>query len=609
MVVRSRLYPTNPLLLTLLTLLALILWTPLATADEVTAALDKTTVAENEIVKLTVRANFSDTGSGPDFSGLKRDFDVLSKSQNSQFSFNLGTNQALSFWVVSLKPKSVGTFEIPPIPVGDQESEPLFLEVRPARQMTDPNGNPLVMLRFKTDELQPYVQQQVILTLELYNAATLQNAKLTTPNHPNLLLERLSDDQIRYEEINGTSYQVLTREYVAFPQRSGTLELINQSVEGTLNTGSGRRLVSVKSTPITLDVLPIPASYGNTNWLPTDAVAVKSQLTTTLTDPRVGDTLNWNISLTAQGVLGEQLPTLSFDSTRAYKLYTTSPVFDSSKSSAGIMGRQSIDIEVVPTQAGELTLPPVTVTYWDPTERAIKTVTANTNTLEVAPLPNSIPQSDASAPETEPTENNTPESTVPTQSSQSVAPISLTKTKPPVPSIADPNEPAPMEVVIDSPESQSSWVVWLALGLIGIGTIGLIGAILIHKRKQLDSASNSVPTLQEFAPLTSNSEDAAFQQLLTSCRTSDLGRLRPCLLEWARHRWGDSAIRGVEDIKRLANNPRLTQLLMEAELVMYSNSAAHSWDGQALGDVLEEYATGQSKPSQASQLKTLYPNF
>ncbi len=609
MVVRSRLYPTNPLLLTLLTLLALILWTPLATADEVTAALDKTTVAENEIVKLTVRANFSDTGSGPDFSALKRDFDVLSKSQNSQFSFNLGTNQALSFWVVSLKPKSVGTFEIPPIPVGDQESEPLFLEVRPARQMTDPNGNPLVMLRFKTDELQPYVQQQVILTLELYSAATLQNAKLTTPNHPNLLLERLSDDQIRYEEINGTSYQVLTREYVAFPQRSGTLELINQSVEGTLNTGSGRRLVSVKSTPITLDVLPIPASYGNTNWLPTNAVAVKSQLTTTLTDPRVGDTLNWNISLTAQGVLGEQLPTLSFDSTRAYKLYPTSPVFDSSKSSAGIMGRQSIDIEVVPTQAGELTLPPVTVTYWDPTERAIKTVTANTNTLEVAPLPNSIPQSDASAPETEPTENNTPESTVPTQSSQSVAPISLTKTKPPVPSIADPNEPAPMEVVIDSPESQSSWVVWLALGLIGIGTIGLIGAILIHKRKQLDSASNSVPTLQEFAPLTSNSEDAAFQQLLTSCRTSDLGRFRPCLLEWARHRWGDSAIRGVEDIKRLANNPRLTQLLMEAELVMYSNSAAHSWDGQALGDVLEEYATGQSKPSQASQLKTLYPNF
>ncbi|MFD1382537.1 BatD family protein [Rhodanobacter aciditrophus] len=609
MVVRSRLYPTNPLLLTLLTLLALILWTPLATADEVTAALDKTTVAENEIVKLTVRANFSDTGSGPDFSALKRDFDVLSKSQNSQFSFNLGTNQALSFWVVSLKPKSVGTFEIPPIPVGDQESEPLFLEVRPARQMTDPNGNPLVMLRFKTDELQPYVQQQVILTLELYSAATLQNAKLTTPNHPNLLLERLSDDQIRYEEINGTSYQVLTREYVAFPQRSGTLELINQSVEGTLNTGSGRRLVSVKSTPITLDVLPIPASYGNTNWLPTDAVAVKSQLTTTLTDPRVGDTLNWNISLTAQGVLGEQLPTLSFDSTRAYKLYPTSPVFDSSKSSAGIMGRQSIDIEVVPTQAGELTLPPVTVTYWDPTERAIKTVTANTNTLEVAPLPNSIPQSDSSAPETEPAEVNTPESTAPTQSSQSVAPISLTKTKPPVPSIADPNEPAPMEVVIDTPESQSSWIVWLALGLIGIGAIGLIGAILIYKRKQIDSASNSVPTLQEFAPLTSNSEDAAFQQLLTSCRTNDLGRLRPCLLEWARHRWGDSTIRGVEDIKRLANNPRLTQLLMEAELVMYSNSAAHSWDGQALGDVLVEYATGQSKPSQASQLKTLYPNF
>lgn len=612
MVAQPQPYPKHLSALTLLMLLAMAFWSSLTHADQVSAALDKTTVAENEIVKLTVRADFSDTGSGPDFSGLKRDFEILSKSQNSQFSFNLGTNQALSFWVVSLKPKAVGNFQIPPIPVGDLASEPLFLEVKPARQMTDNNGNPLVMVQFKTDELQPYVQQQVILTLELYSAATLQNAQLSTPNHPNLLLERLSDDQIRYEEINGTSYQVLTREYIAFPQRSGPLELTNQTVEGTLNTPSGRRIVNVKSSPITLDVLPIPASYGNTNWLPSNAVAVKSQINSTLSDPRVGDTLNWNISISAQGVLGEQLPTLSFDSTRAYKLYPTSPNFSSNKSSAGVMGRESIDIEVVPTEAGKLTLPPVTVTYWDPTDRSIKTVTANANTLDIAPLPNGgaatsgTNATPAQAPTSETINEAAP--TAPAQP-QSVAPISLAKPTKPITNNASSDQPTPIEVVIEEQNTGGSWIKFIAIGLISVGLIGLALAFLLRRLKRPTNNKNDVPTLQEFAPLYSNDEHSAFEQLLMSCRTNDLSTLRLNLLEWARHRWGDDTIRGVEDIKRLANNPRLTQLLMEAELVMYSDTASSTWNGQSLADVLEEYATGNAKPSQASQLKTLYPNF
>lgn len=579
-------------------------------ANEVSAALNKNVVTENEIVQLTVRADFSDTGTGPDFSPLKRDFDILSQSQNSQFSFNLGTNKALSFWVVTLKPKAVGNFQIPSIKVGNETSNPLYLEVKPARQMTDTNGNPLVRLEFKTDTLQPYVQQQVKLTLELFSAAPLQNTKLSTPNHPNLLIERLSDDQIRYEDINGTSYQVLTREYIAFPQRSGSVQLNNQTVDAILSTSSGRRAITVKSSTIDLDVLPIPASYGNTNWLPTDALAIKSQLTTSLDTPRVGDTLNWTIDISAHGVLGEQLPTINFDSTRAYKLYPTPPKFDTRKSSAGVTGRESINIEVVPTEAGTLTLPKVEVIYWDPTERAVKSVSAMTNTMEIAALPSIAATEISSAPQTPTPE---PSQTIDNneKTSEPVAPISLKKpnkvTEPSVPSDA---EPAKLNVVLETQQSTPiPWVTILAIALIVMGTTGLL--ILLRRQRQhpRSETDEQVPTLQEFAPLTSQDESSAFNQLLNGCRNNDLSTLRLNLLEWARHRWGSDSIRGVEDIKRLANNPRLTQLLMEAELVMYSDTASTQWNGEALANTLEEYATGQKKPSQASQLKTLYPNF
>ena len=194
----------------------------------------------------------------------------------------------------------------------------------------------------------------------------------------------------------------------------------------------------------------------------------------------------------------------------------------------------------------------------------------------------------------------------------SVAPISLAKPKPTPqtePVTQDTNSPAPLEVVVQTSDDRA-WQGYLAATLIGIGVFGL-GAWLWLRRKSHAPRSNNdeVPTLQEFAPLSSGSETQAYQTLLSGCRDNNLATLRLNLLEWARHRWGDNAIRGVDDIKRLADNPHLTQLLMEAELVMYSPAAATQWDGNALADAIEEYVTGEKKPSQASQLKTLYPNF
>jgi hypothetical protein len=114
--------------------------------------------------------------------------------------------------------------------------------------------------------------------------------------------------------------------------------------------------------------------------------------------------------------------------------------------------------------------------------------------------------------------------------------------------------------------------------------------------------------LQEFAPLSTSDEQSAYNALIECCQQNSLQSLRPKLLEWARHRWGDNEIRSVDDIKRLTS-VQVTQLLMEAELMLYSNNPAHEWQGEPLAIALEEYTSGQAKPSQASQLKTLYPNF
>lgn len=585
----------------LMTALLLSLFSGASHAASVTASLNKNVSTENEIVQLTLRADFSDTGNGPDLTPLQRDFDVLGKSQNSQFSFNLGTSTALNFWVISLMPKSVGTVEIPPIKIGNHESQSIKLTVNSSPQLLDKNGNPPVIMKTDVSEVEPYLQQEVILRVELYTSVALQNANRSTPSHPDLVIERLIDDQITYQTLNGTQYQVITREYLAFPQRSGIITIAPQTIKAMINTSTGRRMIKVQSEPLNLQILPIPASYSSDVWLPSSNITVSTKLEKNGDNPRVGDTLIWTIDIKAKGALPEQIPTLDFNSTRHYKLYPKTPQFSNQKTSDGVTGNQIISVEVVPTEEGTLLLPDINITYWDTEKRAISNINASTTGITIAPLPNT-----SNTTETDNTEKNKQiiSEPLPAQPS-SVAPISLAK-KPANKTIAINN----MQIAINNSDNNLSLRHYLIAGLLTITLcmLGLWLSIWLKKKKSSPEVESSVPTLQEFAPLSTQDEESAYTALIRSCQQNSLTTLRPCLLEWARHRWGDYEIYSVDDIKRLTS-VQVTQLLMEAELMLYSNNPIHEWQGEPLANALEEYTSGQEKPSQESQLKTLYPNF
>ncbi|TYL47513.1 BatD family protein [Marinomonas sp. IMCC 4694] len=580
--------------------LCVFLTSPLYAAS-VTASLSNKVSIENEVIQLTLRADFSDTGDGPDLTPLERDFTILGKSQNSQFSFNLGTSTALNFWVINLMPKSVGTIEIPSIKIGDYQSDPIRILVKSSPQLMDNNGNPPVMIKLEASETEPYLQEQVILSVKLYTSVALQNANRSIPSHPDLVVERLFDDQMSYQTVNGTQYQVVTREYLAFAQRSGTLTVPAQSIQAMINTSTGRRMIKVQSDPLTLQVLPIPASYSNDAWLPSQNVTITTELTKTNDSPRVGDTLIWTITMQADGALPEQIPTIEFNSTRHYKLYPKPPKFDTQKSRSGVIGQQTIIIEVVPTEEGTLTLPPISISYWDTQQSRLNTVTAVTPSINIAPLPIMVKQKTDALDDKVIVDAPLPPQT------RSVAPISLAKTQP-----LKPAEKPTATALIASSNEAPTWSIkqYLVTGLLVLALLMLSLWVRMgwKQRKTEPTRVDDVPTLEQFAPLNTRDETSAFEALIDGCQQNDLQQLRSRLLEWARHRWGDEEIRSVDDIKRLTS-VQVTQLLMEAELMMYSQNPTHIWQGEPLADALQEFTSGKEKPSQASQLKTLYPNF
>jgi len=477
---------------------------------------------------------------------------------------------------------------------------PLILEVKNAPQLLDENGNPPVLLKVFSSEPQPYLQQQVILTMELYTSVALQNANISTPNHANLVIERLIDDQARVELINGTTYQVRTRTYLAFPQVSGQLDIAPQTISAMINTNTGRRIIKVQSLPISLQVLPIPASYSSDYWLPAESVSISSKLSP-MTDVHIGDTLTWEIEINAAGALPEQIPPIAFSSTSDYKLYPQPAEFNSNKASSGINGSQSLTIEIVPTREGVITLPSIEVPFWNVEERTVEVSSTDSLSLSILPLGSNLNNQARSSQPSNLQDNATENEPFKNQSQ----PISLAKPK--KQKQAD-SQSINVELEVSGSDSNTILKIMTALTLLIIALLAF-AFVWFKKIKKKKPTEDNIPTIKEFAPVSAIDEASAYQQLIQCCRSSQLTLLRGYLLEWARVRWGDENILGLEDIKRLSNSPEITQLIMESELSMYSDKATNQWDGEALADALEKHFNGVQKTSPSDQLKTLYPNF
>ena len=92
------------------------------------AYLDKNPLLAGETVTLTIR---SESGKDdPDLSALEQDFQILGRSSSSQIRMVNGTTTRTHDWLIQLRPKRLGTLQIPAIRVGQAQTDPITLEVR-----------------------------------------------------------------------------------------------------------------------------------------------------------------------------------------------------------------------------------------------------------------------------------------------------------------------------------------------------------------------------------------------------------------------------------------------------------------------------------------------
>ncbi|NMF99893.1 BatD family protein [Aromatoleum toluolicum] len=215
-------------------------------------------------------------------------------------------------------------------------------------------------------ELQPdtlHVQAQARYTLRLYQAVSVRELAFHAP-HSALAEIRPAGENIHDVTRNGQRYRVTERHFAVFPFASGTLQLSGGHV--SLRTdGASPPERRIDAPPLTRDVSPVPAGHRPQEWLPARAVTLTESWQPDTPQLRPGQALRRTIRIEAKGVAAAQIPPLT-PGADGFALHPEPPHLEERVEDGWITGIREQSWRLVPRQGGDLTLPILPLSWWDP---------------------------------------------------------------------------------------------------------------------------------------------------------------------------------------------------------------------------------------------------
>jgi hypothetical protein len=591
------------------------------------AWLDNTQVGPGDTVELTLTHD-GQTSSQPDLAPLKQDFDIVGRNTSTRLQIGNGTASATTELQLTLAPKHAGVLTIPSLSWDAERSAPLTLTVGTASgggngTAQGPADN-RILLETEFDPKTPYVQGAVHVTVHVYAAVPLSQADLDFPATDAALVRQVGSDETGAGERNGQSYQVVTRHYLLFPQRSG-----QQSIPGPVLSGAiparmrtlrgdpndpfsrffsgspfagmmgATKPIRLNGNPIALDVRPRPTGAGASYWLPARNLTLSAQWNPTDLQAHVGDPVTVNLRLQATDLTAAQLPDLSTLLTLppGLKAYPDEPKLKDSAQGHDIVAERDQNIALIADQPGNFTIPELRLSWWDTQSNQTREVVIPARTLVVQPAAGSKSPTPTGAPDTQSATAGAPDGQSATAgTATSTAPPSALGTPAPAAGTNGPIASSGTNTLAQGAATYWPWVS-LGLGLLWIAT--LIG--WLRSRRRATAVAPNPPGAGQPSASDKSGARAAFH---AACRANDAGAARRNLLIWANAALPAPRVVGLGDLAKRMNDPQLATLLRALDRGCY---AGDSWDGAALAAALPKLVVNeQGNESKPRELAPLY---
>lgn len=589
----------------LLTALVLLFLAASAHSMTLTSQVDRTTISINDTLILTVTLD-RQGANAIDLSELELQFDVLQRRRSSQTSFINGKIQSQTQWIVVLAPKETGQLLVPSLSSMGVFSDAIPITVldRNATGAINPNAstanqnqasnnikentqgntqsntsNNDVFLEATIDKPSVYVQEQILLTLRFYYRIPLSAYTPEDLSIANSSIEALSEKNIK-TQVNGVEYNVLEKIYAIHPQASGTLTIPAQAWRAekarsrfAINR-SGNPYVRASSQALSVEVKSIPAASTANHWLPASQLSLTQDWQQSRITAKVGEPLNYTLSLQAEGLQFSQLPTINIDSSDDFTVYNDKADTNNALSVSGITGTRNMQYAVIPKKAGAFTLPAITLKWWNTTSNKEETISlkpqqiivANTELNQQQAIDFSNTGADQSVLGTE---TRTGTGTAKEQSTHWLWPTST---------------------LLLALLSALFFVLWR----LSARALTMQAANTEIKPQPIDLSLGSKKALP-----------AIYQQMETAITQEQWAVLLPLIYQWASIT-SQQTISNTTDVTN--HFPDLTPLLDSLNKQLYSASSVVAWDAKTLIDLLKRQSVNRNKDYENKGLADLYNN-
>jgi hypothetical protein len=551
-----------------------------ANAADVRAWLDRNSMQMGETVTLNVEVSGDNGAAKPDFSPLAQDFNLLATQSSTSMNIINGQASSKLLWAIGLEPKHGGTLAIPALDVAGQHTQVLTLSVQAAAAGTGGKTGDDVYVDAAIEPRAPYVQQQVHLTVKLYFAVNLSDGSLDEPQVEGMVVRKLGQDSNYTAEVSGRRYRVLERHYALLPEKSGGLSLPpigfrGHAVDpGDINSFFSRgRSVAARSEPLTLDVRPRPAASGSDAWLPARTASLTADGIDATTTAKVGEPLTLTLHLKAQGLGFEQLPELKLPTIEGADIYPDKTTTQNRDDGEWLYGERERKFAIVPNRSGPLSLPAISIDWWDTAHDRAETAQLPAQTLQVQAPVASVTKPDAEKPQNVTSGTNMP------------------------------NAASPSAVTVGDTTQGEQAEGWRRLALFALALWALTLAAWIFwlvAQRRRERAAVPAARIDAKSPVAKS----AFRD---ACGRADWAAAVRALLAWARVT--QPRLRNLGELARALEDSAQIAALGELESVCYGRGAASGLENR----LIEAFGKGPgfkatiAEPNGSQNLPTLYP--
>ena len=553
-----------------------------AQVEAVEASVDNNPVMVDEAIRLTVTAQGDASRDAFDSSPLLKDFVVGRTSVSSRTSIVNFSSTQTTVWTTTLFPRNTGTFTIPAFTIEGKQTKPIQIEVIPVSQGSGQASRDYFVTT-SVDTSEVYLHQQIHYTAKLHLATRIEQGALQSPELENAEVRQIGDDKQYTDIVDGKRFQIIERNFAIIPQQSGSFTIRGPVFTGEVvapNTNqrfgffNRTQQVNRVGPDISIEVKAVPDNISY-HWLPSEYVQLDEEWPEgeTLT---VGEPITRTITLTAMGVVEEQLPELSQLYPPDFKVYPDQANTTTVERDNTLIAQRVESQAIIPTQPGQYVLPDVTVSWFNVLTGQTEKATLPARTISVAPAPG------ASSPST--------------SAQQLVDDAASNESRPQTDTQV--NSAAPP---VDAPSTENTLNLYLLAGLI-TSCIGWLATALYFRRK----LAGTLPA-RHANGVSTNSEDDAYRRLLRTIDTTEnVGDIQRALTIWVA-----TILPGRQAHVAMSTEPALhpVQQHMNAMLSSRYGHSRSQWDKKSLkGDLKVARNTfKQQRNTTGTLLPSLYP--